>query len=213
MRTTMVFGRAVVAAAVLVAAAGCGGDDEGGGDDGAAGDEVPADTSSDTTAEAADEGSDEQQAYVEAMVEASGMTAEGTGQTSPEQAECVWTSFLDIVGVEELAAVATVEEVRNDELDAATLRGITGGGEDFPAQWVDAMAECTDVRELALLIVRDDETFPAESEDCLRENIDEEFARGMLVVGFSQFVAEEPPEVPAELTAQGRELEATCGAG
>ena len=51
----------------------------------------------------------------------------------------------------------------------------------------------------------------AKAIDCLRENIDADFARSLLVYGFSGLVTEEQPDVPASFAAQMGEVEATCG--
>jgi len=206
MRTTMTRVGATVAATLLALAA-CGGDDD---EDAADAGGGTTEGTSEEAPEASGEGSADRQAYVDAMVQTSGMAGGGEDQPSLEQAECIWGSFVDSVGLDELAAAASVEDVLADDEGSDLFRSLAGR-EGFVEDWVDGIDGCADLSEIGVLVAAGGDEFGPESIDCLRENIDADFARSLLVYGFSGLVTEEEPDVPPSFAAQMGEVEATCG--
>jgi hypothetical protein len=145
---------------LALAVAACGGDDEGGGDEGAGGGE-------------------DRDAYVAALVS----TMENDDEFPEEDRDCVAGALIEAVGFDELAAVATPDEIREQgsSFDPAES-GIELTDEQGEAYY-EGLSECMDVRRLLADAIAED--VDEEAADCVAEAISDDVARVFVVTSFT----------------------------
>lgn len=155
--------------ALLVA--GCGGDDGGGSDV-----------------------SDKAQPYVDALTTNLQSNEPDELALDSDQADCVAPQWVDIAGVERLEeadiAPADLESDADTELAALSL------DEDEAGQMVDALGDCDiDLRQEILSTLDEDASLTEPQRDCLRDALDDQLLRDILVATLAQGDPQSDPEL------------------
>jgi hypothetical protein len=144
-----------VLVAIVTAAAACSDDGEGGGR------------------------SDEEQEYIDAAMAT--FDPEEAAPMTEDDAECIVTSMVDEIGVDDLEeAGITPESFGEDEEFPSGL------SEEQAGEAVDAIDGCIDLRDLFLEAMAEDESVPEEAQECLAEQFDDEVVRRIMVLTLSE---------------------------
>lgn len=174
--------RVTVAGALLamtLLGAACGDDDDGGGASSERGEE-----------------------YVDAFMASS----EDDSDFSEDETECFSRALVDAVGVDELEAEASPEEIRESEDSSLSELGITLDEEQAGALW-DDVSSCVDVRELFLDEATADA--PEAARECLDDALDDDLLKRLFLTGLTEGddAVEEDDQLTSDLEALGRECE------
>jgi hypothetical protein len=171
---------AVGAVSLALALAACGDGESDSGADGAA---------------AQDGGADVREQFVDAVA-----TAEA-GQDTPlagDDVRCFAEAVVDAIGVDELQAAMTPEEI----VQAGSFDPVAAGvevTEDDAAAVVDAVSECVDLRQLFLDEVAADDALSPEQVACVDESVDDELLEAFIASAFISGDAQTDPETLDEL--------------
>jgi hypothetical protein len=172
--------RITVAAAVLALAAlgaACG-DDGGGGSGG-------------------ESSSEEGQEFVDAIAASS---EEST--LSGDESECFARAFVDAVGVDQLQAATTPQEIRDNPASSPADLGITLDEGQGDALW-DNLNGCMDVRTEFFETIAANDDLSEEAVECLDSEIDDDLLKRLMVTAFGEGVdaLEQDEELTGELVA------------
>jgi hypothetical protein len=177
--------RITVAAAVLALTAlgaACG--DDGGGESGG------------------ESSSEEGQEFVDAIAASS---EEST--LNGEESECFARAFVDAVGVDQLQAATTPQEIRDNPDTSPADLGITLDENQGDSLW-DHLNGCMDVRAEFLETIAADDELPEEAVDCLESEMDNDLLKRLMVTAFGEGV--DALQEDAELTEELVALFAAC---
>lgn len=154
MRSTSIRVAALAAAAALLAAA-CGDDDSGSGP----------------------ELNDREAAYADAIAQTYQESSEAPAEVSDEQASCIASSIVSVVGVERFEDADVEPEDISADIDLDETFG--GLGEEEATDIGGAIGDCIDLQQLVIDGIGTD--LPDEAVECLRENLDEEVIQEFVV--------------------------------
>jgi hypothetical protein len=140
--------------------------------------------------------------YVDAFMASS----EDDSDFSEDETECFSRALVDAVGVDELEAEASPEEIRESDDSSLSELGITLDEEQADALW-DDVSSCVDVRELFL----DEATAeaPEAARECIDDALGDDLLKRLFLTGLTEGddAVEEDDELTSDLEALGRECE------
>ncbi len=145
----------------VLAAAACGGDDD---------DDSP-------SAQAGE--------YVEALAQTPGGQLFGPSEDRQSDNECFARAFVDVVGVDALAAVVTPDELRQNPDTPVVELGIEISEDDGNALY-DELSGCADVTRLIAELTTSGQGLAPETEACIEREFNEDLVRRIFVTTITQ---------------------------
>jgi hypothetical protein len=125
-------------------------------------------------------GSAEGQEYVDAIV-----ASNDGSELTDEENECFARAFVDAVGVEELQAAVSPDEIRANPETTPQEFGITLDDDQADAFWND-VNECMDVRAAFVEGMTEGEDVSEEAVNCLEDAIDDDLLKRIFVTSLME---------------------------
>lgn len=182
MKMTVTAPALALACVLALGGAACGGDD--------GGDEA---TGSDGGGGGQAAGGDDRDAYLAALVS----TMEGDDEFPEDQRDCVAGSLIEAVGLDELAAVVTPDEIREQGSSFDPADSGIELTEEKGQAYYEALTGCMDVRQLLADTLAED--LDEEGAACLADAMSDDVARVYVVTAFT---GGDPAESERELITE-----------
>jgi hypothetical protein len=173
-----------MAIVVTMALASCGDDDDGSATTATSAATVTADSGAAVTDTAAGAAVGDEQAYADAF--SASLQQDGDDvDIAPEQADCIGSTFVDVIGVERLqdSGVAPADVASGSDLDFSEL----GLDEDDGNDLYDAFGSCdVDLRDTLVEAIAADDSVSEDVRQCLEDGFTDDVVREFVVAAMVQ---------------------------